>query len=164
MSFEKLSRFAATLALGLAVASCDVVFGLERPPTMEPPLPPPNALFAGCFTGPVQEPAGTPPITVIFIAGADPPGTQFTGCGLLQGQPESASTIVGNVRDARPFEADVTFMRMDGIQVNVTATHDGNTGTPSHMTLTNAEPRFTALNLDRCATALTCADLGVATP
>jgi hypothetical protein len=177
-------QFAAVLALTVT-SSC----GFELTPPAAPPPPPPspnalpprgpNELFRGCFTGPVVEPANTPPITVIFGAGEAPPGTQLIGCGILQGDPNSASTFMGTLREDALATADVTFMRVDGNSVPVVASHDGNDNTPAHVSLEGVGVTFRAENLARCPSppgacdpaftpgcslTTTCRDLGIVTP
>lgn len=161
MILKRLLRFAAALGLGVAVSSCDIVFGLEGRGSA------PNRLFAGCFTGTVTEPPNTPPITVVFVPGPEKPGTQLTGCGVITGVPDSAATLVGTVREASPAEADVTFTQVGGAMVNVVAGHDSVNGAqPEHMALVGdiAGALFRAPALNRCPRALTCTELGIVTP
>jgi hypothetical protein len=162
LSVAKPLRFAAALALGLALSSCDIVFGLEGREGA------PNRLFAGCFRGPVTEPPNTPPITVVFVPGPENPGTQLTGCGLIEGVPDSASTLVGTVREMSQAEADITFTQVGGAMVRVVASHDSANGAqPEHVALvSNIDGQmFSAPSLARCRPrALTCTELEIVTP
>jgi hypothetical protein len=144
---------AAIVGASLSRLNCQLVFQYDGPETRQP--------FLGCFQGAFTEPAGGQ-LTIVLEPGAEGDPASLVGC-MTATDPRFSATLAGGV------VKDLTT------QARLMATPDGNRdpfvlrvvrepaeGNATALTLVNENdmPFKRARDLQRCAPARTCADLG----
>lgn len=152
--------------IGAAFAGldCNQIFGLH-----ETEINRPNKTFAGCFRGPITEPAGPGVLTIVLVASpeatvnlegcmqASDPRFDATVAGFVQGKlgEPQAEALVTVMPQGRPAFA-LTVERQPPVRFEdaITVTLVNETGFPFKR----------AATLPRCAAPTTCADLGIAVP
>ncbi len=125
-----------------------------------------NGFFAGCFEGPVTDPAGSGTLTIV-LEEVDP-NDQLTlaGCfeaALMLGKVQAS--LAGSVQDNR-LQAKLTAMPVGGAPpfslLAVRQPADNTAATSLDLSNDGGAPFNMAAGLVRCTK--TCADLGIAVP
>lgn len=150
--------------IGAAFAGldCNQIFGLN-PTTLDRP----NKFFAGCFTGPITEPASPGVLTIVFEA---PPEATVSLEGCMQGTDPRfdavhAGFVLGDSAEKRT-QALVAVLPQGRPAFAVLVEGQPPGAGAMTVTLVNETgfPFRRAANLPRCAAPTTCADLGIAVP
>lgn len=148
---------AALIGASLIGLDCELVF----PPAGAPQ--PPNQYFAGCFRGPVAEPAGTAELTIVLDRAPEAGSLSLVGC-LVDTEPRFDAALAGMVLDDRT-QARFTVMPQGRpafvLRVERQPPESSNAVT---LTLVNETgiPFVRAPDLPRCtASPMTCVELGI---
>ncbi len=125
-----------------------------------------NNLFAGCFEGPVTDPAGAGTVTIVLEEVDPSDQLTLSGCfeaALMLGKVQAS--LAGSVQDNR-LQAKLTAMPVGGAPpfslLAVRQPADNVAATSLDLSDDSGAPFNQAAGLVRCAK--TCADLGIAVP
>jgi hypothetical protein len=147
---------AAIIGASLSRLNCDLVFTVDVEVTRQP--------FLGCFKGAITEPATAGELTIVL----EPPGPGIEDGGIVGGcmtatDPSFSASMTGQVLED---ETQARFAVMpDGGRPSfvLLVTRQPEEGNATVLTLVNESnmPFQKADEVPRCATTVTCADLGL---
>ena len=143
---------AALVAASLSRLNCDLVFPLTEPI---------NLPFLGCFQGPITDPPGPAEVTIVLESEG---GGSMVGCFQLTSDPRVDATLAGEVlKDRTQARFDVMPIGRPLFVLLVTRQPADGNATGVDLVNESAGGFFkSADDLPRCATTLTCEDLGIA--
>jgi len=147
----------ALVAASLSRLNCDLVFKLKDPIIRGP--------FLGCFKGAITEPTGQGEITIVLEAAPGDDTSNMLGC-MTSIQPLFDATMTGAVLEDGT-QARFAVMPQGGRPAFVLlVSRQPAQGNATGLTLVNESdmPFKRAQDLPRCATTVTCADLGISQP
>jgi hypothetical protein len=143
----------ALVAASLSRLNCDLVFPLDE--SINPP-------FLGCFKGPITDPPGPGEVTIVLEAEGGI-ASSMVGCFQLTSDPRIDATLAGEVlKDRTQARFDVMPIGRPLFVLLVTRQPADGNATGVDLVNESAGGFFRkADDLPRCATTLTCEDLGI---
>ena len=148
--------------LGLAFTGAAFA-GLDCELFFPPSGSPAASLFAGCFTGPITEPAGPGRLLTIVLQKAPgaTDGLSLTGC-VTATEPRVAAALAGMVLEDRT-QARVIAMQQGRPPFVLLVRRRPASGNATTVGITNESgmPFVSAPDLPRCSPEMSCDDLGI---
>lgn len=150
---------AAMIVAAFAGLDCEVIFRPQGSPTSA-------SRFAGCFRGPITEPAGLGGQLTIVLepASGTTDGLSLAGCATAT-EPRFDASLAGTVLDDR---TQARLIAMPQARPSFVLRVDRQPPDDDATTVTvvneSSMPFDAAADLPRCAAQTTCADLGIVLP